>query len=65
MRTQTHKPPLAFLAAVAVAAAALAWAGAANVRAQASTEGRSKVSADLRQKLSQTSKVSVVIKAAG
>ena len=54
--------PLAYLAAVAAVAAALAWPGATHVGAQSLLEGKQKVSADLRQMLTQTSKVNVVVK---
>ena len=54
--------PLAYLAAVAAVAAALAWPGATHVGAQSLLEGKQKVSADLRQILTQTSKVNVVVK---
>jgi subtilisin family serine protease len=58
------KNPLAFLVAVAAVAAALAWPYAPPAGAQ-TTGGKQKVSADLRQKLSQSSKVNVIVKAAG
>jgi serine protease AprX len=64
MRKEKLTSPLAYLAAVAAVAAALAWPCAPPAGAQ-SLGGRQKVSADLRQKLSQTGKVNVVVKAAG
>jgi subtilisin family serine protease len=57
--------PLACLAAVAAVAAALAWPCATRVGAQSSSGGRQKVSADLRQQLTQTNKLNVVVKSAG
>ena len=62
MKVRKIKTPFASLALLAVAAASL-WAGSA--RAQSPLEGRQKVSADLRQKLSLAGKVDVVIKSAG
>jgi serine protease AprX len=68
-RTQTQmirelKSPIFFLAAVAAVAAALAWPCAPRAAAQTAS-GKQKVSADLRQKLSQSGKVNVVIKSVG
>src|SRR5215208_5607209 len=59
------KPPLAYLAAVAAVAAALAWPCAPSAGAQTPADGRQKVTADLRQKLALTGKVNVIVKAAG
>ena len=58
------KSPIFFLAAVAAVAAALSWPCAPRAAAQ-TAGGKQKVSTDLRQKLSQSSKVNVVIKASG
>jgi subtilisin family serine protease len=59
------KSSLAYLAALAAFAAALAWPCAPRAGAQTLPGGRQKVSADLRQKLGQTGKINVIVKAAG
>src|SRR4051794_38398685 len=59
------KSPLVCLAAVAAFAAALAWPCAPRVGARSQSGGKQKVSADLRQKLGQASKVNVIVKSAG
>src|SRR5215212_6635818 len=59
------KYPLAYLAAVTAVAAALAWPCAPRAGAQTPADGRQKVSVDLRQKLSLTGKVNVIVKAVG
>ena len=65
MRREKLTSTIGYLAAVAAVAAALAWPCAPPAVAQSLAAGRQKVSADLRQKLTQTGKVNVVIKSAG
>jgi serine protease AprX len=65
MRRERLKSPLAYLAVVGMFVAALAWPCVPRVGAQSSSGGRQKVSADLRQKLTQTNKLNVVVKSAG
>jgi serine protease AprX len=64
MKKRRLTSTLAYLATVAAAVAALSWPGATHVGARASSGGRDKISADLRQKLSLAGKVDVVIKSA-
>jgi hypothetical protein len=63
MRRQRLQYLLAYLAVLAAVVSALMWPYATAVRAQ--SNGKQKVSADLRQKLSSASKVNVVVKSAG
>ena len=65
MNTQTSTKTLAVLLSVALIASIFSGAGTPAVKAQTSSASKVKISSDLKQKLSGTSKLNVIIRSAG